>query len=169
MIPSRRPMIQEKRHRLPRQYYQGEVTVAFTACLEGGEQRFTDAQIVTPFIERLQTAVGKHQCIVYIYCFMPEHQHLIVRGTSAQADTWRAMVDYKQLTGFWLERQSSSIQWQKDFYDHIIRADEDLGAQIRYVAENPVRRGLVKTWHEYPFTGAIGIDLATVMADTASL
>ena len=52
----------------------------------------------------------------------------------------------------------------QDFYDHIIRADEDLGAQIRYVADNPVRRGLVKSWQEYPFTGALGIDLATVMA-----
>ena len=169
MIPSRRPPIREKRHRLSRECYRGQVTVAFTACVDGGSPLFTDARIVGSFTERLQTAVKKHQCVVFIYCFMPEHQHLIVHGNSPQADTWRAMVDYKQLTGFWLGRYCPDVKWQKDFYDHIIRADEDLGAQIRYVADNPVRRRLVEQWQDYSFTGAVGIDLATVMADTATL
>ncbi len=169
MIPSRRPPIREKHHRLPRGCYRGQVTVAFTACVDGGSPLFTDAQVVGSFTERLQTAVEKHQCVVFIYCFMPEHQHLIVHGNSPQADTWRSMVDYKQLTGFWLGRHRPDVKWQKDFYDHIIRADEDLGAQIRYVADNPVRRRLVEHWHDYFFTGAVGIDLATVMADTAML
>ena len=130
MIPSRRPPIREKHHRLPRGCYRGQVTVAFTACVDGGSPLFTDAQVVGSFTERLQTAVEKHQCVVFIYCFMPEHQHLIVHGNSPQADTWRAMVDYKQLTGFWLGRHRPDVKWQKDFYDHIIRADEDLGRKF---------------------------------------
>jgi len=169
MIPSRQGWIREKPHRLPRECYRGEVTVAITACVEGGHPLFTDAQVVGLFADRLHTAVQKHQCTAFIYCFMPEHQHLIVHGTSPRADTWRAMVDYKQLTGFWLGCHRRDVKWQKDFYDHIIRADEDLGAQIRYVADNPVRRRLVKHWREYPFTGAAGLDLDVVMKDSSTL
>jgi len=95
--------------------------------------------------------------------------HVILRGRSETADAWRAMVGFKQKTGFWFARHLPAISWQKDLYDHIIRADEDLGAQIRYVADNPVRQGLVKDWAEYPFTGSLGIDLKVVMADTATL
>jgi len=109
MIPSRRPQIREKRHRLPRECYRGEVTVAFTACVEDDYPLFSDASVVTAFVERLDTAAKKHKCIVFIYCFMPEHQHLIVHGTAPSADTWRAMVDYKQLTGYWLGRHNPDV------------------------------------------------------------
>jgi len=100
---------------------------------------------------------------------MPDHMHVVLHGRSDAADAWQAMVDFKQKTGFWFARHRPLTAWQKDFYDHVIRADEDLGAQIRYVADNPVRRGLVKVWTEYPFTGSLGIDLNVVMADAATL
>ncbi|HZT82981.1 MAG TPA: hypothetical protein VFA26_22315 [Gemmataceae bacterium] len=79
------------------------------------------------------------------------------------------MVDYKQQTGYWLARYKPAVKCQKDFYDHIIRVGEDLGPQVRYATNNPVRRGLVKEWCDYPFTGAIGIDLRTMMEDAATL
>jgi hypothetical protein len=94
---------------------------------------------------------------------------LILQGQHDSADTWQAMVDFKQQTGFWFGRNRPEDAWQKDFYDHIIRADEDLGAQIRYIAHNPVRWGLVPRWPDYPFTGAIGIDLKVVLADASTL
>ena len=46
--------------------------------------------------------------------------------------------------------------WQKDFYDHHIRANEDYGAQVRYVLRNPVRRGLVAHWEHWPHRGVLG-------------
>jgi len=169
MIPSRHMPMREKRHRLARECYQGEVTVAITACIEKNVRLFADSEVVRHFTDCLKTAADKRYCTVLIYCFMPDHQHLLVHGNSSQADTWRAMVDYKQQTGFWLGRNCAGIKWQKDFYDHIIRADEDLKSQIQYIADNPVRRGIVKNWKEYPFTGAVGIDLDVVMSDTSTL
>lgn len=169
MIPARDGPIREKRHRLPRDWYRGHVTVAVTACVAGGQPLFHDADVVAAFVDRLGVAAAKNGCGVLIYYFMPEHQHLIVHGNAARADAWRAVVDYKQQTGFWLGRHRPDFRWQKDFYDHIIRDDEDLGAQIRYVAENPVRRGLVTNWRDYPYTGAIGVSLSTVLADAATL
>jgi hypothetical protein len=75
------------------------------------------------------------------------------------------MVAFKQRSGFWLAQNQAAIRWQKNFYDHIIRIDEDLYAQVRYIVDNPVRRGLVRIWWEYSHTGAIGGDLHQLLAD----
>jgi REP element-mobilizing transposase RayT len=55
------------------------------------------------------------------------------------------------------------IRWQKDFYDHVIRKDEDIAIQVRYILDNPVRRGLVSSWQEYQFRGSIGCKLEDVL------
>ena len=161
--------IREKKHRLPREYYRGLVTVSLTACVDGRRRPFLEEAIVQTFLETLKDAVEKNGCSVYIYCFMPDHLHAILHGMDDDADSWRAMVDFKQKTGFWFCKQRSEFSWQKDFHDHVIRANEDLGAHVRYVADNPVRSGLVKLWSEYPHTGAIGFDLKLILADAASL
>jgi len=93
---------------------------------------------------------------------MPDHQHIIITGTCIDSDVWKAMVSYKQKTGFWMSTNKPEIEWQKDFYDHIIRTNEDIGAQVRYVLDNPVRKGLVLLWEEYPFKGSIGCKLEDV-------
>jgi REP element-mobilizing transposase RayT len=154
--------VREKRHRLPRALYRGQVIVAVTARIADRQPVFADSEIVHVFVELLKLAADKHRCLVPIYCFMPDHIHAVLEGQNPRADTWRSIVDFKQQTGLWLSRHATA-RWRKDFFDHIIHADEDLAAQIRYVANNPVRKGLASDWRSYPFTGAIGCDLYAVI------
>ncbi len=66
---------------------------------------------------------------------------------------------YKQKTGYWLARNQKDFTWQKDFFDHIIRKEEGLVNVAKYILENPVRKGLVAHWQEYPYKGSIGCQL----------
>ncbi len=157
-------LVREQKHRLPREAYRGEVIAAFTLCLKDRYPGFQPRETVHILIEMLHRSCDEHRCIVLIYCFMPDHLHLILQGRSAEADLWRAVVQFKQRSGFWLA-QKQGCRWQKDFYDHVMRKDEDVKAQIKYVANNPVRKGLVAQWDEYSYTGAIGVDLREVLAD----
>lgn len=84
-------------------------------------------------------------------------------GTRGDSNIWKAIVSYKQKTGFWMSSNKLGIMWQKDFYDHIIRKHEDMAAQVRYILDNPVRKGLVPSWQEYPFKGSIGCELEDVL------
>jgi hypothetical protein len=43
--------------------------------------------------------------------------------------------------------------WQKRWYDHILRRNQDVRKSGEYILNNPVRRGLVEDWHEYPYCG----------------
>ncbi len=43
--------------------------------------------------------------------------------------------------------------WQKSFYDHVIRKEEDLNSIAGYIFNNPVRKELVENYEDYPFLG----------------
>jgi len=62
-----------------------------------------------------------------------------------------------------MSSNKSGIRWQKDFYDHVIRKHEDITTQIKYILDNPVRKGLVSSWQEYPFKGSIGCKMEDVL------
>ena len=141
----------------------------FTACVAEGYRLFADAGVVGEFIGILRAVVEKNHCTVPIYCFMPDHLHVMLDGQSAVSDAWQAMVEFKQRTGWWLKQHRPAIQWQKDFYDHVLRDNEDLGAQVRYIAGNPVGKGLVQDWRQYPHTGAIGYDWEGVIRGMITL
>ncbi len=41
--------------------------------------------------------------------------------------------------------------WQAESHDHVLRQSEDVGDVANYICNNPVRKGLCKSWEEYPF------------------
>lgn len=94
---------------------------------------------------------------------MPDHLHVVLQGNSAQADVWRAMVLFKQRTGFWLKRNSPGTRWQKDFFDRILHRDEDLIGELRYIALNPVRGGLAMDWRKCSFLSSDMLNLEDLL------
>jgi putative transposase len=153
----------EKRHRLPRKAYVGEIKVAITACIEHRRHPFESAEIVGTFLNLLSEALDKHTCLAPIYCFMPDHLHLIVQGTTRQSDTKAAVEKFKQDSGWWFKENLPTVSWQEDFYDHIIRSSEDWKGQAQYIAANPMRAELSQHMFDYPFTGSIGYDLSELL------
>ena len=47
--------------------------------------------------------------------------------------------------------------WQKGFYDHGLRSEEDVVAIARYIVANPIRAGMVARVGDYPFWNAVWI------------
>src|SRR5438094_1528162 len=68
-----------RHHRLPRKHYQGRVSAAFTLCLQDRRSFFVDPAIVQVFVEFLRQVADGNTFWV-IYCFMPDHAHLIFMG-----------------------------------------------------------------------------------------
>lgn len=106
--------IKEKKHRLSSLCYQGEIRITFTLCVKDKKPLFAQKEIVNKFIEVLKEAGNKFNCKNWVYMFMPDHLHLILEGKTDQSDLWKAIVLFKQKTGFWLS-QNKMGSWQKDF------------------------------------------------------
>ncbi len=87
-------VIKERRHRLPKEFYKGEISAAFTLCLRRGVRAFSEPEIVSTFTDTLTSVIARTGCIIPVYCFMPDHQHLIITGTQDDSDIWKAIVSY---------------------------------------------------------------------------
>jgi len=155
--------IREKQHRLQESNYRGEISVSFTLCIKDRFPLFKNASIVNIFENILRSEAARFLCIIPVYCYMPDHQHLIVSGINSKADTLNLIRRYQQGTGYWLARQDVDTGWQKDFFDHIIRKEESLVDIAKYILNNPVRKGLVSDWQDYPFKGSIGCELDYIL------
>ena len=94
----------QKHQRQPRESYYGQVSLFLTACIQDNEEFFLSNDIVNPLVEILKQAVTKNNCIVPVYCFMPEHLHIIIQGQADDSDTYSAMIDFKQKSGSWIHR-----------------------------------------------------------------
>ena len=156
--------IREKSHRLPIECYRGRVRATFTFCAYQRKPIFTDAEVVKISADFLRKSLEKHRVKTWIYLFMPDHMHTILEGESEESDLWKAVALFKQFTGFWLFKNRPDLRWQKDFYDHIHRKDEDLQKHIRYILDNPVRKGLVEEWRNWPYKGSFHEDLEKLVA-----
>jgi REP element-mobilizing transposase RayT len=85
---------------------------------------------------------------------MPDHVHLLVYGTSLDADLRALVVHFKKLTGFEYSQRAGRRLWQAGYHDRVLRDDESTEAVARYVLENPVRAGLAREIGEYPHAGS---------------
>ncbi len=147
-------IIREKHHRLEEEFYRGCKIVSFTVCVKNratffvAEDRFRRCELL------LLEALKEFESEAEVYVFMPEHAHLLLRGKNETSDVLKAVKSFKQRTGFWLYQNHLSVRWQKDFYDHILRKEEEVAKHIRYILNNPVRANLVEGWKEYPFKGS---------------
>lgn len=75
------------------------------------------------------------------YVIMPDHIHLIIRidnqsGRAMLVPTVSRII--QQFKGY-ITKQIGQLIWQKSYYDHIIRDDEDYYIKARYIEENPLR------------------------------
>jgi REP element-mobilizing transposase RayT len=87
---------------------------------------------------------------------MPDHAHLIL---TPMTDYVRQLVvslseimkAIKGASAHAINRRlgRNGTVWQQESFDHVLRSAESLDGKIRYVLENPVRRGLVNDWNEY--------------------
>jgi len=85
------------------------------------------------------------------WVLMPDHMHWLFQ--LGACSSLSAVI--KQLKASSARRINRHLKrrgdlWQKAFYDHAIRQDEDLRQVARYIVGNPLRAGLVDNIADYP-------------------
>jgi putative transposase len=105
-------------------------------------------------VQQIRRAAKRFEFAVLAYCVMPDHVHLLVSGTSHDADLRRFAKRAKQSSGQIHRRRFSEALWQEGYYDHVVRPEEDLSGIARYIIENPLHAGLVDSPLDYPFVGS---------------
>lgn len=105
----------------------------------------------------LHTAVNYHLACP-VYCFMPEHLHLVLVGLRPEADQ-RLAVAFLRRHANEMFATRYHVRLQKQAYDNVLRErDRERGAfqsLAYYVLENPVEGGLVEESQTWLFSGCV--------------
>jgi putative transposase len=100
------------------------------------------------------------------FVLLPEHFHCIWKLPEQDCDySIRFGRIKKEFTQLWLadggdegvisdarKRHHERGIWQKRFWEHTIRDEEDLIHHVNYIHYNPVKHGLVNCPHQWPFS-----------------
>jgi len=96
---------------------------------------------------------------LYVAVVMPDHVHVIFTPLVDESgheisSLVKIMQAIKGASGRAINHRlgRQGAVWQEESFDHVLRSSENLDAKVAYVLQNPVRRGLVAEWQEYPWT-----------------
>jgi len=121
---------------------------------QGHKPVFTNKEFANSSIKFLINYSTKHSIPLYICCIMPDHIHVLLEATKDKniIEIIREIKSLLTKTS-WEHGFHGSI-FQKSFYDHFLRADEDILVVVLYILNNPVRAGIVDAWKNYPYIGS---------------
>jgi putative transposase len=134
--------------------YCGRYEYSLTICTAEQRRWFLDASAVDRARTPLLQLSRDHEFEVPAYCFMPDHVHLMVSGTSEQSDLKAFVKTWKQSAGYAHKRAVNAPLWQGGFYDRVLRPEDDRRCLIRYLLNNPIRAGLVSDLRDYAYWGS---------------
>jgi putative transposase len=143
-----------KRPRIDGFSYTGLHRYSLTICTRLRKPVFTDADLVATVLLTIRQCAETYTFAIFTYCFMPDHIHLVVGALSEAAELKRFVAKLKQLAGYAYKQKAGEFLWQPSYYDHVLRDDEETAKAVMYVLENPVRKGLVSSFDEFPFSGS---------------
>ena len=122
-----------------------------TAVVAGRRPLFADvraARLLVAEARRLHDG-GKVRSLAWVV--MPDHFHWLFQLAEG-SDLGQVIGTLKGTSGRRINRHFAcrGSLWQPAFFDHALRADEDIVQIARYIVANPLRAGIAKTLGEYP-------------------
>lgn len=144
--------MRRKNIRLPAEAYrQSGQVFSITICTAGRRKFFLDPAPADATVGSLRTGSFADGAAVLAYCLMPDHLHLLIEVRNG--DLVKLIGNWKRFTANILRKHGiEGPVWQRGFFDHALRKDEDLRVVAEYILANPVRSGLVERTEDYPYT-----------------
>jgi REP-associated tyrosine transposase len=117
------------------------------------------------FINKPEIALILIECFKWIesnnffkidgFVIMPDHYHLIIANTGSKSlsELMRSLDQFSAKRINTILRRSGKF-WEDGFYDHTIRNRLDYETKIKYIHDNPVKKGLCDSSEDYLFSSA---------------
>lgn len=141
-----------KNIRLPRETYEIPSQIfSITICTCDHRPLFLNKNWARLVVTSIETGPFGKQIERYACCLMPDHLHLQL--APREGNLADLIHGWKSFTANLLKKDGlQGPCWQRGFYDHALRREEDIRTVAEYIVNNPVRAGLVKSWGDYPFS-----------------
>lgn len=140
-----------KNIRLPHELYQqSDQPFSITICTTDKNKIFQNEKLAKPIFNNILSGPLSSETELFAVCLMPDHIHFLLSPKN-NASLVQIIDRWKTFSTNLLHRQGfDGPVWQRSFYDHALRKEEDIKTTSEYIIQNPVRGGLVDKWEEYP-------------------
>jgi putative transposase len=125
-----------------------------TFCTEQRRRVFVEADRVDVVRTQFLRTSTEQRYALLAYCYMPDHVHLLIEALADDCDGRRFIARAKQYSGYYYKQRFGENLWQRYGFERTLRSDDRTLSVARYIIENPVRAGLVKSPKNYPFLGS---------------
>jgi putative transposase len=115
-------------------------------CLPRGLNQLAKPKVAENVFETLSHRNAMGIWSVRLALLMPDHVHLIVSFPDNGREIQQIISKWKEWTA-----KTLPIRWQRDFFEHRVRRDENVREKADYIIFNPVRAGLVRRPEDWKF------------------
>lgn len=149
-----------------RRYFVPGGTYFLTLVTEGRARLFDDPRARRMLGDVMRACRARYPVDVVAIALLPDHLHTIwslPAGNDRYSLRWRWIK--REFTRAWLvtgggeqvrnasrERERRRGVWQRRFWEHTIRDENDLGAHFDYIHFNPVKHALVRRPRVWPWS-----------------
>ncbi len=150
-------------YKLNKKYF-GQFDAWLDRCVEESPRWLAQEQIAQIVADEIHALDGERYRLI-AYCLMSNHVHIAMdtaehniqpthNGVTAPyplADTLKRL---KGRTARYCNQAlgRSGSFWHHESYDHVVRNQKEYENIIGYIANNPVKAGLVNNWEDWKFT-----------------
>lgn len=115
-------------------------------CKPRGQNHLTAGDLPARLFDSITFLRDRRTWFPEMFLLMPDHLHALVSFSWEQDRGMnRVLADWKRYAA-----TQFGISWQRDYFDHRIRSEQDHQSTWFYIRENPVRAGIVETYDQWP-------------------
>ncbi len=115
-------------------------------CKPRGKNHLTAGDIPIGLFDSITFLQDRRSWFPELVLLMPDHLHALISFSWEKNQGMNLVIEnWKRFTATKL-----GISWQRDYFDHRIRSEQDHQTTWFYIRENPVRAALVKTYDQWP-------------------
>jgi REP element-mobilizing transposase RayT len=138
--------------RLPDCDYIGDIDIHATIRADQDEP-FRDDATAAMVCENIEFYCRRLDYRLHGYCLMPDHLHVLLSPAASKRPLSYWLNVFKSYTTNQFHALGHRGRlWQLSASDHVCRDGETAQQVLTYIADNPVRAGLVERWDEWAWT-----------------
>jgi REP-associated tyrosine transposase len=123
----------------------GAIYFITVCCQQRGSNQLCHKPAADVLINAARIYHERSRWHLNLLLLMPDHLHALI-GVGGQSSLSELIRNYKRITA-----KMAGVRWQRNFFDHRLRHDESLAEKFAYICQNPVRAGLIRNEHDWPF------------------
>ena len=120
----------------------------FTVVTHARQRLFDENRNVERLREGFRRTMAKHPFQIDAIVILPDHLHTVWRLPDGHTDyslRWRLIKHFLASgTPVTTNRRCEKLVWQRRFWEHVIRYEDDWRNHVDYVHYNPVKHGYVR-------------------------